>query len=423
MRLAQVEPAADLAREVAPNLDARLSRNDPRPVALALSGGGDSVALLLAAHAWAATAGRRLLVMTVDHGLQPESAAWTEACRARAETLRLGFRALAWTGPKPLRGLPAAARAARHALIAEAAREAGARIILMGHTADDVSEARIMRAAGATTPEPRTWSPSPAWPEGRGIFLLRPLLGLRRAAIRTWLAALGESWIEDPANADQRYARPRARAALAGASPPSERGGRPDLAELARACVAGPAGDLALDRAALGQATPAEAAAFLGAACVCASGSARLPAADRVRRLAERVRGRATFAATLAGARLVADAATVAIFREPGERARGGLAPLRLTAGRPGVWDGRFELTSDHEMLVRPLAGLAARLPGTERAALAAVPAAARPGLPAIDGDPPHCPVVAPQSGVGVRSLVEARLAAACGLVEREPAD
>jgi tRNA(Ile)-lysidine synthase len=71
-------------------------------------------------------------------------------------------------------------------------------VILMGHTADDRLEARAMRADGSTTPDPRAWSPSPAWPEGRGIFLLRPLLGLRRGEIRGWRDG-GESWSEAPA--------------------------------------------------------------------------------------------------------------------------------------------------------------------------------------------------------------------------------
>src|SRR5213079_1546584 len=125
------------------------------------------------------------------------------------------FRALGWSGDKPTTGLPAAARAARHALLADAAREAGARAILMGHTADDILEARLMRAEGSTTPDPREWTPSPAWPQGRGVFLLRPLLDLRRADLRRWLSARGETWIDDPANEDASYARPRARQALA----------------------------------------------------------------------------------------------------------------------------------------------------------------------------------------------------------------
>ncbi len=107
-------------------LDRRLRAQSRRPVAVALSGGGDSLALLLASDTWAKAAKRSLLVLTVDHGLQAESAAWTTACAATAERLGLAFRALAWIGDKPSTGLPAAARAARQALLADAARDAGA---------------------------------------------------------------------------------------------------------------------------------------------------------------------------------------------------------------------------------------------------------------------------------------------------------
>ena len=197
----------DLEQAVGDVLDRRLQARHPRPIAVALSGGGDSLALLLATAAWAERAGRELLVLTVDHGLRAESADWTRTCAATAQRLGLAFRALAWTGAKPASGLPAAARLARHRLLADAARQARARVILMGHTASDIREAVAMRAAGSTTPDPREWSPSPVWPQGRGLFLLRPMLGLGRAEIRDWLTARGETWIDDPANADPAYAR------------------------------------------------------------------------------------------------------------------------------------------------------------------------------------------------------------------------
>jgi tRNA(Ile)-lysidine synthase len=73
--------------------------------------------------------------LTVDHQLQPASAAWTADAVAKARALGAEARALAWTGDKPATGLSAAARAARHALLADAARAAGARVLLLGHTA------------------------------------------------------------------------------------------------------------------------------------------------------------------------------------------------------------------------------------------------------------------------------------------------
>ncbi|MBL8771635.1 MAG: tRNA lysidine(34) synthetase TilS [Phenylobacterium sp.] len=387
-------------------LDRRLSRNTDRPFAVALSGGGDSLALTLIADAWARANGRPMLILTVDHGLQAESAAWTRACAAVAERLERPFRALSWEGDKPATGLPAAARRARHARLADAARADGARVVLMGHTADDLAEAAAMRAAGSTLPDPREWSPSPVWPEGRGVFLLRPLLDARREDLRRALEARGETWIEDPANADLRFARSRARRT----APEPE--ARREPAPLDLAAVADErAGVIRLPRAALRDAPPDAARRVLALAAVCAGGGERTPAGVRLMRLAAAACGEAAFAATLAGARIEADAREIRAFREAGEAARGGLAPVVL----PAVWDGRFELQGPGE--ARRLAGLARQLPPGQRAALREAPAATRGGLPAVihDGQV-TCPVLE-----GVPSLVGERFRAAAGLVTREP--
>jgi tRNA(Ile)-lysidine synthase len=417
--------APDVASVVAAILDRRLSSSSPRPVAVALSGGGDSVALLLAASAWANARGRRLLALTVDHGLQPQSLVWTQTCAALADQLGVQFEALAWEGEKPARGLPAAARAARHRLLAEAARAAGARVVLIGHTADDVAEARAMRRAGSTTPEPRQWSPSPAWPEGRGLFLLRPLLGLGRAELRAWLLTQGASWIEDPANADPRFARARARAALGGTGAAALAPEPPLALALAQACRLEDWGSIALPRAALRGAAPGEADRLVGLACVCAGGGARLPALVARSRLAAELAGEAPLAATLAGARVTADAEVVRFAREAGEMRRSGLQPLRLAQGGAVVWDGRFEIVAAAPGLeARPLAGLTRRAPADQQRALAALPAAARPALPAIVE--PSGAVTSPLLGASpatVASLVGERLRAAAGLIAREPED
>ena len=392
----------DLEQTVGPILDRRLLRDHAAPLAVAFSGGGDSLALLLAAATWAAAAGRRLLVLTVDHRLNPASVGWTRDCAAVAARLEAPFNALAWEGRKPAAGLPAAARAARHALLADAARAAGARTILMGHTADDIAEARRMRATGSTTPEPREWSPSPAWPQGRGLFLLRPLLGVRRQGIRTWLQARGEAWIEDPANADLTYARSRARKALsAGAAsdeaPPSI---SPDEGAATRALAAAyqadaTTGDLRVPRQAFRETTGEARRRLVSIACLCAAGTDRPPRRHQVDDIAARLLTDARFTASLAGARIEADLRQVRFRREAGEAARGGLAPLRLAAGATGVWDGRFEVRTRQaiEVLVRPGAT-----------------------LPAVSRDDGGF------EDLDARPLAYDRLRAACGLIDREPA-
>ncbi len=382
---------AGLEHAVGERLDRRLQDGSPRPVAVALSGGGDSLALALVAAQWGRRTGRPLLVLTVDHRLRSESTAWTEACAATAARLGADFRALAWTGDKPTTGLPAAARHARHALLADAAREAGARVILMGHTADDRLEAQLMRDAGSTTPDPREWAPSPAWPQGRGVFLLRPMLRIRRDDIRQWLTERGESWIDDPTNEDRTYARPRARQALAVGATPVEDATDASANPLALACREDTRGGLRIARAAFRDAAPGARARFVSAACLCAAGTDRPPSREKVERLIERLAGEEVFTASLAGARISADPDAASFGREPGEAARGGLMPLSLKAGETGVWDGRFEIATDRDLEVQAL----------RRTTL---------------------PVAADGGALNAAPLAYARLLAACGVIEREPA-
>ncbi|MBU2136358.1 MAG: tRNA lysidine(34) synthetase TilS, partial [Alphaproteobacteria bacterium] len=285
----RLEPGADGPGVLAgadPVFDAYLSRRSDAPLAVAYSGGGDSLTLLLAAQAWSAARGRRLIVLHVDHGLQATSGAWAAHCREVARRLDLSFEILAWTGPKPATGLPAAARAARHRLLADAARAVGAAVVLMGHTADDVLEARQMRRDGATTPDPRPWGPSPAWPEGRGVFLLRPLLAMRRAELRQALAQQPLTWIEDPANNDPAYARARARAVLGGGVKEAIAPQAPDedLTALARRARHGVGGTIGWRREDLEGASTTALAQALSIASLCVAGGARPPRRASVER-------------------------------------------------------------------------------------------------------------------------------------------
>jgi tRNA(Ile)-lysidine synthase len=404
-------------------LDRRLLPASPHPVAVALSGGGDSLALTLLVDAWARDHGRGLMILTVDHSLRAESAAWSTRCGEIAARLGRPFRALSWQGGKPITGLPAAARGARHRLLADAAREGGARVILMGHTADDIAEARTMREAGSTTPEPHEWAPSPVWPEGRETFLLRPMLGQRRADLRAWLETRGETWIDDPGNDDPRFARSRARAA--GPAREIAAAGNAPTSELCR-LADDVAGAITIPREALRAADADEVLRFVGLACVCAGGGERRPATDRLRRLADALRSSdVAFVATLAGARVEAGEQGVEIFREAGEFHRRGSPPLPLPLGQEVAWDGRYALTAHTSNLsVRPAVDVAGALSHDNHDA-PPMSARRRGGLPAIihpDGDARLALCDRSGADVTVRSLLRARLEAAAGLVQREPA-
>jgi len=399
-------------------LDLRLERGAGRPIAVALSGGSDSTALLVLAARWARTNGRRLLGLSVDHGLNPDSARWTAEAGEIAGRLGAEWRPLSWTGPKPQTGLPAAARRARHALLAEAAGAAGAHVILMGHTADDVAESDLIRRDTPTHGRLETWAPSPVWPEGRGVFLLRPLLAVRRTDLRALLAAEGMGWLEDPANADPRFARSRARAVLANEV------GQVDVVPASVISIPRRA-DGAATADALGRVMLSRAASVdvVAKAVLCTSGRERPPAGAAVRRLTERLARHETFKTTLGGARVRATDGQAVIVRDVGERSRGGLSSLPLTRSEPAVFDGRFEVEATVDGLhVAPLAGLAARLPPADAARLKALPAEARGALPALVAEDGTVSLPAPfGSGPGrAMALAPRRLAAACGRIEVE---
>ena len=410
-----------LIDSVAAALDARLSPDADRPVALALSGGGDSMALLHLAADWCARRGRRLLALTVDHRLHPDSAAWTAFAGEAARAVGADCRALSWEGPKPSTGLPAAARAARHALLADAARQAGARVILMAHTADDIAESDWMRDQGATLGALRDWSPSPSWPQGRGLMLLRPLLTTSRTDLRAFLAARNARWLEDPANADPRFMRTRARHAL-NPSPDGRRGnprtGAP--AEVLRAGDEGRtarrltsadswSGLLTLPRAVSARA--------LAAALLSVSGQSTPPRGPRLAALHARLTSGAAVTATLTGARVQTDGDRLLITREPG---RGGLPDALLPPNAPAVWDGRFEITAPSPgWRAGPLHGRMAALSPADQAIVKQLPASARPALPVLFRDDDPRPRLA-WSVAETRCLVAGRLIAAVGGIGHE---
>jgi tRNA(Ile)-lysidine synthase len=393
-----------LLRSSAPLEDAflrRLDRDSTAPIAVAFSGGPDSY---LALRRTLASTARPVVAVHVDHGIHPQSVAWARAAETLARELGADFQLRRWAGEKPRTGLPAAARSARHRLLAEAAREAGAKVIVTGHTADDALENAALGQG-----QLREWSPSPVWPDGRGLMLLRPLLADRRNAIRARLAGEGllPRLVDDPANADLRHPRIAARAAAARlpAAPPEN---QPSDQPLPFAFDALPGGAIRLRREVLSHRA-------LALAITCAGGGERLPRKAEVARLFEAGKG------ALAGAKLIPDGEAFLFVRDAGEAARGGLGPVLLEPGQTAVFDGRFEIHAREAMEIRALRGFSARLPHLEQRALTTICAAARPALPlAVRQDGLSCPILAAAGLADVRDLVAARLAAACGAIAHE---
>ncbi len=408
-----------------PCLSQYLDGGSDAPIAVGFSGGSDSLAALVATLAFARPHGRRVLAMTVDHDLQAQSRAWTADCAKMASRLGAEPVALVWAENRPFSdtGLTALARQARHRLLARAARQHGARVLVLGHTRNDRAEADWMRNRGANLGQLRAWSPSPVWPEGRGLFVLRPLLDCDREDLKAALAAGGLGWINDPANLDPRFMRSRARQALAldPQDPATLEGSLPYWPTVLGGL--GHLGALCLDRKAL-QAAPSGVAAFLARALLCVSGSIEPVRSDRLGRLEARLRSRDEFAATLSGVRLFADNQTAWMVRE-GVRA-GAQAHCAL---QDGVWDGRFEIEGlSPDQSLAPLKGHAAALSRADRAWIQTVPAQIRPTLPVVltgglapvlpgFRDPPHAQ---PPGTITAKSLMIARLKAACGQVFNE---
>lgn len=373
--------ASFLTRTLFPDFDRRLDGDGP--VGVAVSGGGDSVALLYALKAWG---GRPLEVFCVDHGLNPMSGEWTAGVERHAAAVGAGFTALSWTGDKPKTGISAAARSARHRLLAEAARAKDIRVLCLGHTRDDIAEAALMRAEGSTVGAPQAWGPSPAWPEGRGVFLYRPFLNIRRAALRDFLRGQDIAWIDDPANDNPASPRARARCNL-----PDN---LPDMVEppalldrtLAQALIdpQGLSYGMIRFRTEVFAALPPDRRhRLLALAAVCAGGGDRLPRRDALERVAARGEG----ASTLCGARIQWFMDHIDILREPGDILRHGDGTMEITAGNETVWDGRFAIHSLSPGEITPASGRQARLDDHDRTALSALPAALRASQPVLKTD------------------------------------
>jgi tRNA(Ile)-lysidine synthase len=180
-------------------------------IVLAVSGGPDSVALMWLAARWRRTLARgpRLVAVTVDHGLRAEAKAEARDVKRLARALDLPHRTMRWIGAKPKTGLPAAARAARYRLLAQAARASGATHILTAHTRDDQAETLLMRLlrgsgiAGLAAMARQS--------ERDGVLLARPFLHVSKSQLIATLKKAKLGFADDPTNRDLNFARPRIR--------------------------------------------------------------------------------------------------------------------------------------------------------------------------------------------------------------------
>ena len=179
-------------------------------LAVAVSGGRDSLALTLLSHGWAAERDGRVVGLIVDHGLRAESAAEAAATQAVLACAGIEGAILTWSGDKPRAGLQEAARMARYRLLRDECRRRGILHLLLAHHADDQAETVAMRLARRSGPD--GLAGMAALVDQPEVRLLRPLLGESRARLTATLLARGVQWLDDPSNVDPRFERARLRA-------------------------------------------------------------------------------------------------------------------------------------------------------------------------------------------------------------------
>ena len=379
---------------------ARFAPFEPSPtVAVAVSGGADSMALAWLAGRWARQAKGRAFGLIVDHGLRPEAAgeaaraaSWLAAMDVEPHVLKLDAT------PPGATNLQAWARDQRYRVLEEWCRTRGVLHLLVGHHADDQAETILQRLA-----------------RGSGLFglsamapcrmlthvrVLRPLLDCPRGALRKTLSMAGQDWLEDPSNDDDRFDRVRLRKALASLAAADDddalarrlatsaaalQRARAALDEAVTGCLAAavtidPAGYAWLRPEPMRAAADEVALRAMTQLLACIGGGAHPSAQAAVARVVETVRRHAGGARTLAGCRLVAKTHGWLVCRENRRIA----PPLTLAPGADGRWDRRFVCKLDGAAAA-PLT-IRARQRGDRLGSEAiGIPGPARPGVPVVE--------------------------------------
>lgn len=322
-------------------------------LAVAVSGGADSLALCLLADHWARARGGRAVGLTVDHGLRPESRDEARRVGENLASFGIAHHILTWVGGKPATGIQAAARQARYRLLEDWCGKAGLLHLLLAHHADDQAETLLMRLArgsgldGLSSMAPVSVVAS--------VRLLRPLLSLSHADLCGYLRGRGISWVEDPSNGNRRFERVRWRQmtpdlASAGMSVDAlgmaaARCARARIALdsacddlAARAVTLRPGGFAEIGRAAF-EVAPAEIGLRLLGRVLAVIGGGQ-PRLERLERLLATIGTKEERRVSMAGAVVSPRKRSLLVHREAGRIGE----PVPVSAGQRIWWDGRFEI-------------------------------------------------------------------------------
>jgi tRNA(Ile)-lysidine synthase len=326
------------------------------PIGVAVSGGGDSMALLHLASDWARKARRTLLAVTVDHGLRPEAAREAALVGQACASLGIPHTVLRWTDWDGQGNMQDQARRARQRLISAWAGAEGVGAVFLGHTADDQAETVLLRLARGSGVDGLS-AMDEFTPAVHGLWV-RPFLNIGRQDLREWLWLRDIAWAEDPSNEDCRFDRVRARAMMEhlkalGLTPERlirtsdhMRRAEVSLRQHAGSVAAKDATEEGADlcfpldllRRVEAEDTPAR---LLAAGLAWVGTRPYRPRHHALLRLARRVLGGRS--ATLSGCQVMPEGDRFRIRREA--RAYGDPAPLHLTGGMLRTrWDGRWSL-------------------------------------------------------------------------------
>jgi tRNA(Ile)-lysidine synthase len=330
-------------------LGSALAPHAKSPIGIAISGGGDSTALLLLAADWAAETGADLRAITINHGLRDEAADEADFVAQLCARHNIPHTARKWTGWDGKGNLQDQGRRARQELISTWAHEQGIKAVALGHTADDQAETFLMRLARRSGVD--GLSAMAASRESHGITWLRPLLQQSRDDLRDYLRDQGQDWCEDPSNQDAKYDRIKARQAMEALAPlgidanvlmdvslnmrsAAQALGR-QAHETAQRIARFEGGDILFDQRDLDEAGPEIAHRLLSAALRYVASAQYGPRSLALSDTMWRLRNGLTN--TLHGCLISSDKITLRIGREP-------QAALKAKGRIGALWDGRWRI-------------------------------------------------------------------------------
>jgi len=366
-------------------------------LAVALSGGSDSMALCLLADQWCREKGGRLTALSVDHGLRDGSAVEANQIGEWLRRWRIDHQVLTWRGAKPAAAIQATARKARYDLLQAWCRANGVLHLLLGHTETDQAETFLLRLRHGSGPD--GLSAMSAIREMDDCRILRPLLLVPRDDLKAYLKAADQTWLNDPSNSDPRFERSIVRGLIDGdvfsAPALSEAAagyaGVRQVAEaetdrlLARAGRVEAAGYAWLDRGVLFNAARDTGFRALARLITAIGGAMYPPKRRAMNTLYETLRAPEDNSRTLGRCRLITQGGQLLICRE----ARHLPESVRLEAGERHFWDGRFSVINGASPVRMTTLAAASALnsldKGPDGGGLKKIPVPARAALPVFD--------------------------------------